>query len=50
MGPCLRSRGNIQFIQQFPPSPTILYLVLLDENMRITFNFINDGTLDERCW
>lgn len=46
---CLRSHGNIQFIQQFPENPTILYLVLLDENARITFNFINDGTLDERC-
>lgn len=47
---CLRSHGNILFIQQFSESHTILYLVLLDENTRITFNFINDGTLDERCW
>lgn len=50
VGPCLRSHGNVQFIQQFPENPTILYLVLLDENTGITFNFINDGTLDERCW
>lgn len=46
---CLRSHGNILFIQQFPESHTILCLVLLDENTRITFSFINDSTLDERC-
>lgn len=48
MGPCLKSRVD-SLIQQFPESPTILYLVLLAENTRITFYFINDGTLDERC-
>lgn len=32
-----------------PENPTILYLLLLDKNTGITFNFINDGTPDERC-
>lgn len=49
LGPYLRSHGDVLFIQQFPQDPAILYLGLLDENTEITFNFINGGTLDERC-
>lgn len=43
------SHGDVLFIQQFPQDPAILYLGLLYKNTGITFNFINGGTLDERC-
>lgn len=49
LGPDLRSHGDVLFIQQFPLDPAILYLGLLYKNTGITFNFINGGTLDERC-
>lgn len=49
VGPYLRRHGDVLFIQQFPQDPAILYLGLLYENTGITFNFINGGTLDERC-
>lgn len=37
------------FIQRFFTQPLILFLLLLNENKRITFKFINDGPPDERC-
>lgn len=49
LGARSRSHGDNLFIQQFPQNPAILYLGLLYENTGITFNFINGGTLDERC-
>lgn len=49
LGACSRSHSDNLFIQQFPQNPATLYLGLLYENTGITFNFINSGTLDERC-
>lgn len=46
---CSDSKGPVRlFIQQFP-QPLILYLLLLRRNKRITFSFINDGPLVQRC-
>lgn len=49
LGPYLRTPWRCSVYSAISQDPAILYSGLLYENKGITFNFINGGTLDERC-